>query len=74
MKERGTITARRHKSAGRQPGFVGEIGRRQAFFDAAAQYFHHGIDFLLQQVCIEKWFQSVQRQVQRVQDQVGASS
>ena len=54
-----------------QPGFVGEIRRRQAFPDPAFDHGLHLFRFAMCQAGIEEGIEPVERQVQGMQDQIG---
>ena len=54
-----------------QPGFMGQVGGRQAIFDAALVDVEQGVAFAVRQTGVEEGFEPVERQVQGVQHQIG---
>jgi hypothetical protein len=53
-----------------QPGLVGQVGDRQPFADAALDEAQHGARSSLVSRGVEKRFESIERQVQAVQQQI----
>ncbi len=54
-----------------QPGFIGNVSGRNAIGAAFFNHLQYGVDFMRQQARVEKRLDLVQRQLQRMQDQVG---
>ena len=53
-----------------EPGFIGQVGSRQALFAAAAENFQQGFALMRQQAGVEEGFEAVERQVERVQGEI----
>ena len=73
MKERGTMDPFVHvKAEFTQECLMGQVGRRDAMFDAPVNDIQYFGALAIGQMRIEKRFQPVQRKMQCMQDKVGS--